>query len=330
MSDALDRRGAIARILPAGPSQSDDASIITTGIVYSVDPVKATVQVGIRQGVVTLPAVADRYLSGGLARILIDPIQTRPVMVIGAVTPAAPVVIAGVFGTGTGTVTITYQTVSYTIPTASGTYTAGQSAWVCLDEWGIPVVAVGPSTTPAPGWSGATPPGSGGTVPATATIGPQNSGTWRADYSAWDTWNTDRYGGPSDIYQGGAYGSGQLWGWAGYGDQVVNLGAVAISSITMSALKTDTNGLSAALTVAGTAAGTRPPGGPVAGGWGSAATPVIGPGAWGSLALTAALCEAFRTGAAKGLVAIGSDYGAFGGTATPGSFVLQISYTKNA
>ncbi|GAB6857348.1 hypothetical protein [Microbacterium xylanilyticum] len=329
MSDALDRRGAIARILPAGPAQSDDATLYATGIVYTVDPVKKTVQVGTRQGTVTLPAIADRYQSGGLARILLDPIQTRPVLVAGAVDPAAPAVVAGVSATGSGTVTITYQGASVTIPTASGTYTVGQSAWVILDEWGVPVVAVGPSTAPAPGWASSTAPGSGGTVVATATIGSQDSGTWLTSGGRWDSWNTDRYGGRTDIYQGDAYGSGPLLGWAGYGDQIVNLGAVAISSILLTARKNDVNGLSAALTVQGTASGGRPGGAPAGAAYGTASTAAIGPGNWGTVNLPAALNEAFRTGAVKGLIAVGSDYGGFGGTATPGSFVLTITYTKN-
>lgn len=330
MSDMLDRRGALARAMPAGPAQSDDAAIYTTGIVYTVDPVKATVQVGVRSGTVTLPAIADRYVSGGLARVLLDPIQTRPVLVVGAVTPAQPAVIVGVFGTGTGTVTVQYQTVSYTIPTASGTYTAGQSAWVILDEWGVPVVAVGPSTQVAPGYGGATPPGGGSTIAATAIVGPQASGTWRVDLGRWDSWNTDRYGGAADVYQGSWSGSGPFYGWAGYGDQIVNLGATTIDNITLTLVKQSGDGLAAAPVVQGSAAGTRPPGGPVGGPWGTATPGTLGPGASGYVALPAALCEAFRTGAAKSLVAVGSDYGAFGGTSTPGAFVLQIAYTRPA
>lgn len=328
MSELLTLRGAIASAMPAGPSQSDDAAVYTTGIVYAVDPAKRTVQVGIRGGTVTLPATAARYTPGGLARVLIDPIQTRPVLVVGAVDPAAPAVVAGVVATGAGTVTITYQAVSSTIPTASGTYTVGQSAWVILDDWGVPVVAVGPSTQPAPGYVPPTTPGGGNVVTARASIGPQGSGTWRAAYSRWDSWNPDRYGGPSDIYQGNDYGSGLLLGLASYGDQVVNLGAIAITGITLAARKTD-DGNTAALTVQGSPNGTRPGGAPSSSGDTASSGP-IGSGGWGSLDFTANMREAFRTGAAKGLVAVGSQYAGFGGTATPGSFVLDITYTKNA
>lgn len=328
MSDALDRRGAISRILPAGPAKSDDATVYATGVVYAVDPVLATVQVGVRSGTVTLPAVAARYTTGGLARVLIDPIQTRPVLVVGAVNPTAPLVVVGVTDTGTDTVTITYQDTTPTIPATGGTYTVGQSAWVQLDDWGVPLIAVSPSTAMAPGWVGTSAPSTGGTVTATATVGPQTSGTYRSAYSRWDSWNTDRYGGSSDIYQGNAYGSGTLVGFAGYGDQIVNLGAVSISKITLAARKTD-DGLTAALTVQGSPSGSRPGGSPSSSG-DTASTPAVDSGGWGWVDLTAPMCEAFRTGASKGLVAVGSAYAGFGGTSTPGSFVLQITYTKNA
>ena len=42
------------------------------------------------------------------------------------------------------------------------------------------------------------------------------------------------------------------------------------------------------------------------------------------------MCEALRTGAAKGLLAVGGSYAGFGGTTTPGSFTLAIQYTRNA
>ena len=330
MSDLLDRRGAIAKILPSGPAQSDDAQLVTTGVVYAVDATKYTVQVGVRGGLVTLPAVAGLYTLGGLARVLIDTVQARPICVLGPVTPAATTVLVGVTATGSGTVTITYAGISYTVPTTSGSYTVGQSAWVALSTWGIPVLAIAPSTTTAPGYVPPTPPPSGGTVTATATIGPQVSGTWQSSVSRWNNWNSGRYGGPTNIWQGNAYGSGPLAGFAGYGDQIVNLAATAILSITMQAKKNDTNGLSAALVVQGTAYGTQPPASPISGAFTSASTPSIAPGGWGSLTFDAPLCEAFRTGAAKGLVAVGSQYGGFGGTATPGSFVLTVTYTKNA
>lgn len=327
---ALNLVGLAAQATAQGPGIDDDSSLVTTGSVYEVDPAKGRVRVSVRGGVVWLPAVAGRYDANSLARILIDPTAARPVLVIGAVTPRKPVELGAVLATGTGVITITLAGVEYTIPAPIGTYTVGQSAWVQLDEWGIPVIAVAPSTTTAPGGGGGSNPGGGGTVVATATIGPQISGTWQPSVGRWNNWNANRYGGPTNIWQGSYGSSGTLLGFAGYGDQIANLGAVTIDEVILSARKNDTNGLSAALTVQGTTHGTQPPGSPVAGAFTSASTPTIGPGSWGDLAFDGSLREAFRTGAAKGLVAIGSFYGGFGGTATPGSFVLKIRYTKNA
>lgn len=324
----LKLRGIIAARAPLGASRTSDGELIATGTVYAINVAAATVQVGIRGGVVTLPAIADRYVPGGLARILIDPIKARPLAVLGAVNPAAPFVLVGVSGTGTGTVTVAYQGASWTIPAASGTYTVNQSAWVSLDEWGTPILAVGPSTTPEPFAPTATAPTTGATVTATATIGPQVTGTWRTP-SGWEQWNVGRYGlGNYPVYQGNAWGSGPLTGFVGYGSQVANLGATQILSITTSAYK-NADGATAALIVQGTATGTRPGGAPSSSG-DTATTGAVPSGGTGKLAFTANMCEAFRTGAAEGLAAIGSQYGGFAGFGVPPSFVLNITYTKSS
>ena len=320
-------RGKLARATTQGPGPTDDASVVTTGVVYEVNDADGTVRVGVRGGAVWLPAVAGRYHADSLARILIDPTAGRPVLVIGPVRPRKPAEIAGVKATSGGTVTITLRDQDYVIPAPIGTYTVGQSAWVLLDDWGGPVIAIGPSTTPAPGYVPPAGPGTGGTVTATATIGPQVSGTWSVRYNRWDTYNTNRYGGASDIYQGSGFNNfGILRGFAGYGDQIANLGALSIEEIILAARKTS-DGLTAALTVQGSPHGGRPGGAPASSGDTTSSAP-IGSGANGALAFTAAMREAFRTGAAKGLVAVGGQYGGFGGTATPGSFVLTVRYTK--
>lgn len=326
----LTYKGMLKQATAQGPGIADDTALVVTGNVLQVDSIAGRVLVGIRDGEVWLPAVAGRYSPSSLARVLFDPTSARPVLVEGPVQPRKPAELGTVTATGGGTVTVTIGGESIDLPAPLGTYTVGQSAWVLLDDWGHPVLALGPSTTPAPdapGTGGGG--GGGGTVVATATITPRVSGTYRTGYG-WDSWNTSRYGGKSDVYQGNSFGSGQLIGYAGYGDQLANLGAISIDEAIITARKNDTNGLSAALTVQGTAPGTRPAGSPAAGPFAAATTPVIGPGGTGSVALPGSLCEAFRTGAAKGLVAVGTQYGGFGGTATPGSLVLTVRYTKNA
>lgn len=326
----LNVRGLLAKATAQGPGAADDTAITATGRVLEVDPVGGRLRVSLRGGEVWIPAVAGRYSTTSLVRVLLDATSSRPVLALGPVAPRAPVELGAVTGTDGGTVTVLLAGVEVTIPAPLGTYTVGQSAWVQLDDWGTPVIAVGPSTTLAPG-APDTGGGGGGsqTVTATATIAPQTSGSYRSGYG-WDAWNGSRYGGLTNVYQGNRFGSGLMLGFAGYGNQLVNLGAISIEEIILTARKNDTNGLSAALVVQGTASGTRPGGSPVAGPFGSANTGTIGPGAWGSVALPSGLRDAFRTGAAKGLVAVGSDYGAFGGTATPGSFVLKVRYTKEA
>lgn len=323
--------GQLQRATAQGPKVADDTALVATGTVYEVDAAGGRVRVGLRDGDVWLPAIAGRYVASSLVRVLLDATAGRPVLVLGPVQPQKPAVLGIIVaGPTSGILTVKIEGGQYDVPAPMGAYTVGESAWILLDGWGAPMLALGPSSTITEDSGDSEAPASGGsTVVATATIGPQVSATYRSGYG-WDRWNTNRYGGASSIYQGNAFGSGVLIGFAGYGDQIANLGAISIDEITMAARKVDTNGLSAALTVQGTAAGSRPGGAPAPGAFDTASTPTIGPGAWGSLTFPPGLREAFRTGAAKGLVAVGGAYGGFGGTSTPGSFVLQIRYTKAA
>lgn len=328
----LNLRGKLRKATPQGPAAEDDSTLVATGTVYEVTPASGLVRVGLRGGDVWLPAVAARYTVGVLVRVLLDPTSARPVVVLGPVDPQAPYVLGAVVaGPASGILTVTVNGSSYDVPAPTGAYTIGESAWIALDDWGTPILAIGPnsSTTSGGGGPGAPGAGSGSTVAATATIGPQVTGTWRSAYSRWDSWNPGRYGlGATPVYQGNAYGSGPLMGFAGYGDQIVNLGATSIESITMAAVK-GADGNASTLVVQGSPSGSRPAGAPSASG-DTAATGAIASGKTGSLAFTPAMREAFRTGAAKGLAAVGGTYGGFGGFGVPPSFVLQISYTKPA
>jgi hypothetical protein len=324
----VDLQGLFERQAPVAPAPADDRALFTTAVITAVDAAGKRVQVKIRGGDVWLPANPSRYAPGALARVLVDPSSTRPVLVMAALTPLPPMALATVSGSATGMVTLTFTGVEYTLPGPLGTYTAGQSARVLLDDWGIPVYVLGPSTITTVDPGPPPPPAPvTNTVSVTVTLGPQTSGTYRTG-NGWDRWNTGKYGGASDIYQGSAFNSGLLIGFAGYGDQIVNLGAISIEEITMAARKTSLDGFSAALTVQGSGDGGRPVGAPTSGG-DTASTPTLAPGASGALSFTAPMREAFRVGGAKGLCAVGGAYGGFGGTGTPGSFVLTIRYTKN-
>lgn len=322
-------------LLPKGVAKSTDTTFVSTGDVYNVDPVAATATVNVRGGVVTLPCVADRYSGNSLARVLHDPFSGRPVSVLGAVFPDAPYRTFTVAEVDTGSINVTalpgvLPGGTFQVPAPAGTYTVGGTAFCLTDEWGNPAyalynasaaVVVQPPPPPKPK------PSTQSTVTATARIVPSWSGTYRESYSKWDDWNQYRYGGSSDIYQGDAYGSGPLDGLAIYGSAVHNLGAVSIQKITLHAYKND-DGLSATLQVQGAGYSTHPSGAPSSSG--DIVSASIGPGSWGTLTFTAAMCESFRTGAFKSLCAVGSQYGGFGGTGHSGSFVLTVYYTKNA
>lgn len=324
----LNVAGLLKRNTARGPSVDDDSAAIATASVYEIDSARGRVRVGIRGGDVWLPAVADRYSRSSLARVLLDPTSSRPVQVLGAVRPRSSAELAEVTATGAGNVTVTVLDASYTIPAPIGTFTVGQSAWVLLDSWGAPVIAIGPATVaPTPAPATPPPPAVATTVTARAFITPQVSGTYRPGYG-WNGWFGTGGAGSSDIFQGDAYGSGALQGFAGYGNQVANLRALSIESITLRVRK-NSDGNASNLVVRTSALGSRPAGAPSSFG-DSASSGTIPSGQWGTVAFTAAMREAFRTGAAKGLAAIGSQYGGFGGTARPGSFLLQIRYTKNA
>lgn len=165
-------------------------------------------------------------------------------------------------------------------------------------------------------------------APAVAGIGVVGSGTWRASRGAWDRY-TGGDGALSDLYQGpAATGGDTLLGWCGYGDQIVGLGATTITSITVIVTRvgTGTTG-GVALTVQGSPSGTRPAGAP--GHSGETASVTLTRGATGTITLTAAMCEALRTGAAKGLCLVGGAYAGAKGV-TVGGMSARVSYTRPA
>lgn len=163
-----------------------------------------------------------------------------------------------------------------------------------------------------------------------ATIVPSDSGTYRVSSSQWDDWNVGRFGGPRDVYQGNAYGSGDLVGWVGYGDRIADLNAAEIISITLKVKRQGWIGFgNASITVQGSTAGTQPGGNPSSTGTGSTATtPSVAVEKWAQVALAASVCEALRTGAVKGFVAAGGADGGWYGLY--GSFALTIKYRKAA
>lgn len=163
------------------------------------------------------------------------------------------------------------------------------------------------------------PPAPSATVEATALIRPVGAATFRHIRGAWDRWNVGMYGGASTLYQGDAYGSGPLTGLAWYGDQMVNLGAASITSVIVSTPRATGGG---GVLLQGAPHSSRPGGAPAPSGEGASGD--------GSVALTAGMCEAMRTGAVKSLATVGGNYRATFGAAHPAGMALSVVYRRPA
>ena len=148
-------------------------------------------------------------------------------------------------------------------------------------------------------------------VTAVATILPTWSGTWSTKFGLW-------VGGDSRLYQGNAYGSGTLKGLAVYGDRIVGLHALSITSATVTMNRSTGGGTP---TVQGCPSGTPASAGPPA----SSGATNAGTGA---VALDSTTREALRTGAFKGLCLVGAGYAGVYGTNRPDGMVLNLTYTR--
>ena len=323
-------------LLPDPAAASDDA-LSTVGPCYDVNASARLARVGVHGADLWLPAMPGRYrrttgTGAGLARTLLNPVSGRPELVLGPLDPLDPVVPATMTAATATVATVTWAGTSYTLPYLAGAYGAPPaSVWISLSDWGTPVLVLGPSAVapPAPGGGGA-PPAGGATVQVTQSIGPQWSGAWRASSGRWGDWNASRFGGRADLYQGSGFGSGPMTGLATYGDQLTNLGAAAMTGIKVRALR---NGFAssapASLVLQGSPHGVQPGSAPTGAGPTVALGPV-GPDGWAEGWLPDALREGLRTGAYRGLVAVGGTSSGWGGTATPGSMVLEATYTRPA
>ncbi|MCB2412460.1 hypothetical protein LGT39_06300 [Demequina sp. TTPB684] len=220
------------------------------------------------------------------------------------------------------------------IPYLAGSYTVGDIVWVfrenlpgtsgmiCLgrvggtSEVGAPEVPDAPPTTEA----------------AVATILPTWTGTWRVSRSAYDQWNASRaeYGGRATLYQGDAFGSGQLYGLALYGNQIKDLGAVSIESIALTLRDASLSLGSRPAMVVRAATNTNASAAPAA--TGATMNPAaLAKGAVTTLALDGSLLESFRTGALQALATVGvgsSAYNAVRGTSDADGMALTVNYTR--
>jgi hypothetical protein len=209
------------------------------------------------------------------------------------------------------------------LPYLASTYTVGTAVWVGLDDWGAPYRVDGSSdvsvtsTTPP-----ALPDAPPTTVQVTQTIGPQWSGSYRHNRSAWDRWNGSSYGGYSTLYQGDGFGSGPMTGLATYGDQLVNLGAVSIDKVSVMLRSVGLSGASGPATVQGSGHAGQPAGAP-----GSSGDTATGDG-W--VDLPTSIRNGFASGVFKGLALVGGNYWAVAGAGNGDGMVLSVTYTRPA
>jgi len=311
--------------LAAALTAVGDARPWTSATVLSVDHVSARVTVDLGGSAVSLRRVAAAYRPGDVVAVVRDPeLSGAGQFVAGVIGPIAPLWAQGVvtaIDAPNSRLTVTVGGASVVLPHVSGTYTVSGTVAVLLDPastaGGIVMGPFGnpPVTVEAPSTPAAPVAPSVGTF--TAVVLPTWSGSWRAIRSAYDRWNVGSYGGRSDCYQGSAYGSGAMTGIAVYGDQVVGLGALSITAMTVNSVGVTGSG---SPQFQGTPQGTPYPGAPTPSG--------AAPAGVGQVGLDASICEAFRTGAFKGLCTVGAAYLAVRGTSLADGMALTVTYTK--
>lgn len=228
--------------------------------------------------------------------------------------------------------TVTTLGKPHTLPYNAGTYTVGTMVHVLRDaqKYGKPVHVLGTQgnyvapTLPAPPDGGADNPAQ--LVTREKLIPAQWSGSWRASFSKWAGWQPDRFGGPSTLYQGNAYGSGPMVGLATYGDQIVGLNAVQIDSMRVAVFRSDTSSSAAIAPVLQPSPhGSQPPGAPSISG-DTATGPGLTQGASALVDLPSSVFEAFRTGWLRGLAMVGPSYAAFLGTSRADAMSIRVQY----
>jgi hypothetical protein len=321
--------------LPGGIAPGSDSSSLTTGKVVGVDTGNRRVQVSVAgSDGVWVPAAAGVYTVGVRVRLMRSVVDGGRVIFCEGTLDSVPEIVQGrveTINAGAGTLTVSVLGVSVALPYSAGTYSVGTLVHVLRSPQmlGAPLYVLGPQGNfvgEDPGESGGGSTNPPQLVLREKTIVPEQSGSYRSAFSRWDTWNTDRYGGASTLWQGNQYGSGPMTGLATYGDQVVNLSAQSIESIEVAVYRADSSvssGVSPTLQAA--TDGTRPGGAPSVAGatvTGPALTPEAG--AW--VALPTGVLDGFRTGTYKGVATVGSAYGGFSGTSKGDGMLLKIQY----
>jgi hypothetical protein len=322
----------LAAALAAGTGDTRPWAVAT---VLEVDVSGARVTVDLDGGPVQLRRLAGTYRPGDVVAVVRDPEGSGSgQFVAGIIGPATPLWLPGTvaaINAGTGRITVTVAGVSMVLPYVAGTYSVGGTVGVLMDRAsGMGSLVLGPVNLPptAPGVPDVpVTPTTPTTVAVDVPVRPTWSGTWRVARAAWDRWNTDSYGGHSDVYQGSGYGSGTLVGLATYGDQIAALGLLTLDSAVLTVQRNGSGG-AAAVSVQCTASGSPPAGAPSSSGDVASSGSLSATGR-AEISLTAPMREALRTGAAKGLVLVGAAYAGVFGTSKADGMALAITGTKS-
>lgn len=325
----------MAALVPEGVKPASDVGSILTATVTGLNVDAGLVQVTVGgSDPVWVPAAPFIYSAGGTARVRRSPLDGGRLEYCEGPLTVSPTVVTGrITEVGSETVTVDVLGASHVLPFVASTYDVDDLVLVLRHPsgFGVPQAVLGlagvEQQAENPGGGAGNP---GQSQSRQATISPQDSGSYRTAYSRWDTWNTNRYGGVRALWQGNAYGSGPMVGWAGYGDQVANLRAAVIDNIWVDVTRSDSSVTSPrTLVLQGSADGSRPAGEP----GGTGATVSSGglvPEGSERLRLPDAAYEAWRTGGIKGLRVAGSDYLAVYGADRGGAMALTIQYRVTA
>jgi hypothetical protein len=317
-----------------GVPPGGDPTTVDTAVLTATDATRNRVQLSYRGGDLTwTAALPGCYALNQTVWVQRNPMTGRIGLCLGPTLGYPSVVTATLISLTATRMTVTWNGTSYSLPFLAGTYTTNQQVWVQLDpsRFGTPQVVLGAAPDPPPVAAQPAPtyPSTrAGTVTGTAVIFPEWSGTWRAASSAWNDWNVAA-NGVDTLWQGTGYGSGALTGLATYGSRVTDLGATSISQVLVTLRGADaTASTYLTVTVQGSPNGEMPVGAPTVSGDTASGAP--GRSGVDRVALTAPMCEALRSGSARGLALVGASYAAVRGAGSADGMALSITYTKPA
>lgn len=303
--------------------------------VLSVDVPGARVTVDLDGAELTLPRLGGAYRPGDVVAVVRDPSASGSgQFVAGVLSPPAPLwtkVTVTSIDTSAKTITGTLPDgSSVTAPYLTDSYSVGNVVVLLRDPAsgiGDLVVGVLPGTVTAPDEpSTPTTPTTSTTATYQALIRPTVTSTWRVTRGAWDRWNTR-----GDVYQAGSAASGTLYGLACYGEQLVNLGATSLVSVSLRLVSSGNPGAGAwSATVQGCASGSLPGSAPSFTGTTQAATVGSAAGSVTDVALPSGLVTALASGAVKSLGLVGGAYGGTIGSRRADAWALAVTYTKAA